>query len=1078
MAFTDGQILTAAQLNALASSTTPIAANIGALRDLDSTLYTTAYTKGYYTTNDGGQATYRYDASDVVSADDSGSVIVGADGARWKLQHSGIINAKWFGVIGDGVIDNAAAMQTALNFCVNKGITLLIPTGTYRVNAALNITGSLKIRGEGEISHDHWIANCKGPWFLFNHTDKGFNITASEVEFNNIATHRVHTETLTAWAPTVADYDFYFSNCYDITFKDIFVHGSYKGFCGFHGGRWNFYDIRGSFFFEGFNLDEAYDVCRMNNIQVWPFWLDATEVATYTKANLKSITTKRVDNPQLSNIFSIYHYAALTLDQSASGKTSKVHGSNLDFDVGKYGIFVTSSAVGTTGQFENLSIQGDATISGCIGIRVDGSNSSFQFGNTDISICDYNGIRVINTGNELRFNSSLRVSNYDISAGGWPAVEALSGNKVYVASVPKISTTYGTAKNHFGGAGSILLGNGQTASYYGAVGDGTTDCRNSLFRADARGETILTPGTYKISSNITFTNRLIFQSGAKISIDTGVTVTFSKEIDAPVNEQIFYGLGTVTGLSTIYAMWFAGDGVDNSLADSQPELQKAYDACETSGTVYFPSGKTFYINGTTAISVSRSQRTVGSGKNNSFLRCTSTATNCFDISGASSAGIRGLSIGKTGIALASSGSAVKITSSMVVLDDFIVIRAWNALDIVGGAQSKVSNFEILDSMNIGVYLQGASRVFFDNFTISASADIFTIVPISGTFAANDVLTGGSSGATTFGTIEINSTTQLRAVVSNINFVAGETITGSVSGATATLTSQIVPHLLGGIRAIDSSEKIVFSNGEVVGGKYGMTTDASSYTVGNRPAYIKLSDVYFHDSDLGCSYNNSVEFDFSSCKFSNKPEHGLTLNTTDNFKFNGGGAIGCWKHGVVITANTEHVTFSGFSASGNSTEAANTYNGFDIAANTVDFQLVGIRAGGSLSLGSQKYGVLVNAGSSDRYTITGDVTENTTAGILDSGTGLDKVINARGYTSRNKGTSAVAVGTSSIAVTHGLNLTPTAKDILITPTVSLSGSGISSWWVSAVSSTTFTISVNTNVTSVDFTFGWTVNAGGL
>jgi len=59
---------------------------------------TSARTAGYYTAGDGGAASYWLDVADTSSPDDGGSVIVSADGGRWKLQPvNGEVNTKQFG---------------------------------------------------------------------------------------------------------------------------------------------------------------------------------------------------------------------------------------------------------------------------------------------------------------------------------------------------------------------------------------------------------------------------------------------------------------------------------------------------------------------------------------------------------------------------------------------------------------------------------------------------------------------------------------------------------------------------------------------------------------------------------------------------------------------------------------------------------------------------------------------------------------------------------------------------------------------------------------------------------------------
>lgn len=86
---------------------------------------------------------------------------------------------------------------------------------------------------------------------------------------------------------------------------------------------------------------------------------------------------------------------------------------------------------------------------------------------------------------------------------------------------------------------------------YGATGNGATDDYTALFNtsaaADDNGGTMFFPtGTYKIGASITFPSNvtLWFADGAKLSPDTGVTVTISGNIQAGLH-QIFTGSGTI-----------------------------------------------------------------------------------------------------------------------------------------------------------------------------------------------------------------------------------------------------------------------------------------------------------------------------------------------------------------------------------------------------------------------------------------------------------------------------------------------------------------------------------------------------
>jgi hypothetical protein len=74
--------------------------------------------------------------------------------------------------------------------------------------------------------------------------------------------------------------------------------------------------------------------------------------------------------------------------------------------------------------------------------------------------------------------------------------------------------------------------------------------------------------------------------------------------------------------------------------------------------------------------------------------------------------------------------------------------------------------------------------------------------------------------------------------------------------------------------------------------------------------------------------------------------------------------------------------------------------------------------------------------------------------------------------QNFGTATIANGDTSVNVTHGLGETPSIQDISVTPTNSLGNAA--KFWVSAVSSTTFTITVDADPGSDTAIFAWKAN----
>lgn len=139
----------------LKDSNTIVVDNISALKAIDKTKFTKAQVLGYYTKGDGGGGVYWFDPSDTASADNGGTIIVATDGARWKLAQAGNVTVRQFGAKGDGVTNDAPAIQAAINYVASapggEPGKLVVPPGNYVIGASLTISGSLEIDGAGHL---------------------------------------------------------------------------------------------------------------------------------------------------------------------------------------------------------------------------------------------------------------------------------------------------------------------------------------------------------------------------------------------------------------------------------------------------------------------------------------------------------------------------------------------------------------------------------------------------------------------------------------------------------------------------------------------------------------------------------------------------------------------------------------------------------------------------------------------------------------------------------------------------------------------------------------------------------------
>lgn len=124
---------------------------IAALKALSGARNRRAFVHGYYAPTDGGGGDYWYDPVDTLSLDNGGTIIVAADGGRWKLS-GGVVTVKTFGAKGDGVANDTAAIQSNYAWLGGTG-KLVFPKGIYNYTQ-LNFDSAtgLQIEGDGAIS--------------------------------------------------------------------------------------------------------------------------------------------------------------------------------------------------------------------------------------------------------------------------------------------------------------------------------------------------------------------------------------------------------------------------------------------------------------------------------------------------------------------------------------------------------------------------------------------------------------------------------------------------------------------------------------------------------------------------------------------------------------------------------------------------------------------------------------------------------------------------------------------------------------------------------------------------------------
>ncbi|WP_175757597.1 hypothetical protein [Burkholderia cepacia] len=436
--------------------------SIAALRATNHTFFSRAFVTGYYAPHDGGGGAYQYDSNDTSSADNGGTIIVANDGARWKLQEIHTVTLSQFGARGDSTgkngtgTDDTSAIQAAFTWAQTAGCDLFIPAGKiFRTTQPLSILAPMCLRGiTANPANAGGTALGGGSWLYFNHAGKGIQALATNGSYEGLTLSgfgiaRDQPTIAPGWTPNNNDFDFYSNQIDDITIEDVLFLNPTQGIYinQTNNGRANFYKLRMQPMKVGIQVDGMYDVMRMENIQFWSFWsINDTNVPNYTRANMDCIRLYRVDNPILSNIFGIHCYSLIRVAQSAVGTVAKLHGTNIDADQAKFGIWYDSSVTnGSSAQIANFTYQGTTPpVTGSEALYIAAAGVQTEI----------NGLSAISMGRSAidvnGSNSTVRVSNfraqiYDQDSGAnVPAVQCATGNRVFIEGWPDIGADGGT----------------------------------------------------------------------------------------------------------------------------------------------------------------------------------------------------------------------------------------------------------------------------------------------------------------------------------------------------------------------------------------------------------------------------------------------------------------------------------------------------------------------------------------------------------------------------------------------------------------------------------------------------------
>lgn len=288
--------------------------------------------------------------------------------------------------VPDDSADDSDAFTCAMGFFKDQPGVLHVPVGRYLVSKHIEVPQRSQIVGDGYGSEIFQLAAPEFKTLPLISLDVGSILRDLKLDQDQPAPQGPGT----GFTPNS---DFHFmieARRQDILVENVLLFKAYKGiFAGSHGGgRITLRNIRGQALAIGIQIDDAWDVVRVQDVHFWPYWSDlidvngtqnngGNDVAEFVRQNGIGIVTKKNDNSFMNNITTLGYQIGILFDDSALGSTSKAKISHFDCDF--CGIGVELRAKNSRGNvIQSMSFLGEPSLSLRLPLLVTGSESGIS----------------------------------------------------------------------------------------------------------------------------------------------------------------------------------------------------------------------------------------------------------------------------------------------------------------------------------------------------------------------------------------------------------------------------------------------------------------------------------------------------------------------------------------------------------------------------------------------------------------------------------------------------------------------------------------------------------------------------
>ena len=420
-------------------------------------------------------------------APDGGIVVRDASGRIWvRVCDGDAISPSWYGAAYDGVTDDTAAHQAAINAAATLEFgEVKLCSGSTRITAPLSIPNTVALKGCGITRNVSTTAPVLGTTFICDFPYSA----ATPYLFNVPGTAAAYLCTFEdfevffpgqpvdapGWVPVTTPGAFYFYRApyaevgpAHPRFTNVMIRGMTQGIVSVGVGGMFVDGLYGETFGPLIDLDGMYDVARLLNIHHWPFLSDnSPNIAAWKLANVSAIVFGRVDNPQIDNLFVLGCNTAILCQDSAAtppGGVSLAQIGKIGFDTCCFGIRTTCSTYPTVLTIDQMycataPVAGGTIYTGSRSILLEGTQPvTLHLGNAILYGSQLEAVRACVAGTTITA-SDLVVQSYNQLADAAQPFEAvwLPPGATMTVHQPAINTAAGNGAAAFGGTAPTIV---------------------------------------------------------------------------------------------------------------------------------------------------------------------------------------------------------------------------------------------------------------------------------------------------------------------------------------------------------------------------------------------------------------------------------------------------------------------------------------------------------------------------------------------------------------------------------------------------------------------------------------------